>query len=118
VGRARRKVLLLALCQAALIGTAALMSTIGTLAGHASGSGSARQSRSASPPSAPAWPRANDFLIWTTVAVTSLSSGQLLHRHGWAAVLVTAAPLLGLAAAVLAALSISGRTAAPSPRQA
>jgi MFS family permease len=34
---------------------------------------------------------ANDFLIWTTVAVTSLSSGQLLHRHGWTAVLVTRA---------------------------
>src|SRR5262249_24004945 len=42
---------------------------------------------------------ANDFLIWATVAVTSLSSGQLLHRRGWAAVLVTAVPLLGLAAA-------------------
>jgi len=86
------------------------------------------------PPSAPAWPRAstrtyspdertraqatNDFLIWTTVAVTSLSSGQLLRRHGGAAVFVTAAPRPGLAAAALAALSISARTAAPSPRQA
>ena len=34
---------------------------------------------------------ANDFLIWATVAVTSLSSGQLLHRHGWTSILVTAA---------------------------
>ena len=44
---------------------------------------------------------ANDFLIWATVAVTSLSSGQLLHRRGWHAVVTTAAPLLGLAAAAL-----------------
>jgi predicted MFS family arabinose efflux permease len=59
---------------------------------------------------------ANDFAIWTTVAITSLSSGQLLHRLGWAAVLVTAGPLLGLAAAAL--LAASGRPAAPSPREA
>jgi predicted MFS family arabinose efflux permease len=61
---------------------------------------------------------ANDFLIWATVAVTSLSSGQLLHRHGWAAVLVTAAPLLGLAAAALVALSFSARIGSPAPREA
>ena len=35
VDRSRRNVLLLALCQAAFISTAALMATIGTLAGHA-----------------------------------------------------------------------------------
>src|SRR5262249_39124225 len=35
VDRSRLNVLLLALCQAAFISTAALMSTIGTLAGHA-----------------------------------------------------------------------------------
>jgi predicted MFS family arabinose efflux permease len=46
---------------------------------------------------------ANDFLIWATVAATSLSSGQLLHRHGWNAVVTTALPLLGLAAAALTA---------------
>jgi MFS family permease len=46
---------------------------------------------------------ANDFLIWATVAVTSLSSGQLLHRHGWHAVLTTAVPLLGLAVAAMLA---------------
>lgn len=47
---------------------------------------------------------ANDFLIWGTVAVTSLSSGQLLHHRGWNAVLATAVPLLALAvAAILAA---------------
>jgi MFS family permease len=42
---------------------------------------------------------ANDFAIWTTVAASSLSAGQLLHRHGWAAVVTTAVPLLGLALA-------------------
>jgi predicted MFS family arabinose efflux permease len=46
---------------------------------------------------------ANDFLIWATVAATSLSSGQLLHRHGWHAVVTTTLPLLGLAAAALLA---------------
>jgi MFS family permease len=61
---------------------------------------------------------ANDFLIWATVAITSLSSGQLLHRHGWTAILVTAAPLLALAAAALVALSISARVGSPSPREA
>ena len=61
---------------------------------------------------------ANDFLIWTTVAITSLSSGQLLHRHGWSAILVTAAPLLGLAAAALVALWLSARLGSASPRAA
>ncbi len=42
---------------------------------------------------------ANDFAIWATVAATSLSAGQLLHRHGWTAVVTTAIPLLGLAVA-------------------
>ncbi|MGH7322648.1 MAG: hypothetical protein ACRELA_23925 [Candidatus Rokuibacteriota bacterium] len=46
---------------------------------------------------------ANDFLIWATVAVTSRSSGQLLHYHGWQAVLTTAALLLGLAVAAMLA---------------
>jgi predicted MFS family arabinose efflux permease len=61
---------------------------------------------------------ANDFLIWTTVAVTSLSSGQLLHRHGWTAILVTAGPLLGLAAAALLAASIRAQARSPSTRPA
>jgi predicted MFS family arabinose efflux permease len=61
---------------------------------------------------------ANDFLIWATVAVTSLSSGQLLHRHGWAAILVTAGPLLALAAAALLVASIGVRGASPAPRDA
>ena len=61
---------------------------------------------------------ANDFLIWATVAVTSLSSGQLLHRHGWRAILVTAGPFLALAAAALLAAFLGARAAAPAPRDA
>src|SRR5262249_18822225 len=61
---------------------------------------------------------ANDVLIWTTVAVPSRPGGQPLHRHGWTAVLVTAAPLLGLAAAALATLSIPAKAGSPSPREA
>jgi hypothetical protein len=56
---------------------------------------------------------AYDFLIWSTVAVTSLSSGQLLPHHGWAALLSTAAPVLGLALAVMLAGS---RRAIPPAR--
>jgi predicted MFS family arabinose efflux permease len=61
---------------------------------------------------------ANDFLIWATVAVTSLSSGQLLHRHGWAAILVTAGPLLALAAAALLVAFLGARASSPAPRDA
>ena len=61
---------------------------------------------------------ANDFLIWTTVAVTSLSSGQLLHRHGWTAILATAGPLLALAAAALVAAARAARVPSPAPRGA
>ncbi len=61
---------------------------------------------------------ANDFLIWATVAMTSLSSGQLLHRQGWRSILVTAGPLLALAAAAIVIASIAARAAAPSPREA
>ena len=61
---------------------------------------------------------ANDFLIWATVALTSLSSGQLLHRHGWRSILVTAGPLLALATAAIVAASVAARAATPSPREA
>ena len=61
---------------------------------------------------------ANDFLIWTTVAITSLSSGQLLHRHGWRSILITAGPLLALAAAAILAAAIGARAATPAPREA
>src|SRR5262249_44193894 len=37
---------------------------------------------------------ANDFLVFGTAAVTSLSSGQLLHHKGWQIVLTTAAIML------------------------
>jgi MFS family permease len=60
---------------------------------------------------------ANDFLIWATVAVTSLSSGQLLHRQGWLAVLATAVPLLGLGAAGLLAGWGRGAPYLPGPRE-
>jgi MFS family permease len=42
---------------------------------------------------------ANDFLVFGTAAVTSLSSGQLLHHKGWQVVLATAAVMLLLALA-------------------
>ena len=42
---------------------------------------------------------ANDFLVFGTAALTSLSSGQLLHHRGWQVVLVTAAAMLLLALA-------------------
>ena len=57
---------------------------------------------------------ANDFLIWTTVAVTSLLSGQLLHRQGWTAILWAAGPLLALAAAGILAAWVSERARPPS----
>jgi len=40
---------------------------------------------------------ANDFLVFGTAALTSLSSGQLLHHRGWQVVLGTAAVMLLLA---------------------
>jgi MFS family permease len=57
---------------------------------------------------------ANDALVWTTVAVTSLSSGQLLHRHGWSAILVTAVPLLALAGTALFVTAWRARPPAPT----
>jgi len=37
---------------------------------------------------------ANDFMVFGTAALTSLSSGQLLHHKGWQVVLVTAVVML------------------------
>jgi predicted MFS family arabinose efflux permease len=37
---------------------------------------------------------ANDFLVYGTAAVTSLSAGQLLHRQGWQIVLITAVAMI------------------------
>jgi len=51
---------------------------------------------------------ANDFLVFGTAAITSLSSGQLLHHRGWQVVLVTAAVMMLLALAVSEAVQVSG----------
>jgi MFS family permease len=56
---------------------------------------------------------ANDFLVWATVGLTSFSSGQLLHRHGWPAVVATAAPLLVVALAAMAAGRVRARRRRP-----
>ena len=42
---------------------------------------------------------ANDFLVFGTAALTSLSSGQLLHHRGWQVLLMTAVAMLLLALA-------------------
>jgi MFS family permease len=42
---------------------------------------------------------ANDFLVFATAAVAALSSGQVLHRHGWHIVLGTAVLMLLIASA-------------------
>ena len=55
---------------------------------------------------------ANDFLVFGTAALTSLSSGQLLHHRGWQVVLVTAAVMLLLALA--GALLGASRAASPT----
>ncbi len=56
----------------------------------------------------------NDFLVFGTAAVTSLSSGQLLHHHGWHVVLGTSVVMLVVALA--AALWRESR-ATPAPRR-
>lgn len=57
---------------------------------------------------------ANDFLVFGTAALTSLSSGQLLHHRGWQVVLVTAAAMLLLALA--GALWRTSPAASPTAR--
>ncbi len=54
---------------------------------------------------------ANDFLVFFTVAVSSLSSGALLHRGGWVTILFLALPWLGLAAIATLVLMMSRRRA-------
>jgi predicted MFS family arabinose efflux permease len=56
---------------------------------------------------------ANDFLVFGTAAVTSLSSGQLLHHRGWQVVLVTAGVML---LAALAGSFWRPRAASPTER--
>jgi MFS family permease len=57
---------------------------------------------------------ANDFLVFGTSAVTSLSSGQLLHHRGWQVVLTTAAVML--LAALAGSLWRVSRAANPTGR--
>jgi MFS family permease len=54
---------------------------------------------------------ANDFLVFGTAAVTSLSSGQLLHHRGWQVVLATAAVMMLLA--LVGAIWRTSRAATP-----
>ena len=73
--------------------------------------GSSLVTKAYAPPERSRTQAANDFLVFGTAAVTSLSSGQLLHHRGWQVVLTTAAVML------LAALagSIWRVSRAPSP---
>jgi MFS family permease len=57
---------------------------------------------------------ANDFLVFFTVAVSSLSSGALLHRGGWITILMLALPWLGLAAIATLALMLARRRESPA----
>jgi hypothetical protein len=54
----------------------------------------------------------NDFLVFGTMAVGSVSSGQLLAAHGWAAVNLVVCPPVALAMTVLAASGLFRRRAA------
>jgi MFS family permease len=57
---------------------------------------------------------ANDFLVFGTAAITSLSSGQLLHHQGWQIVLVTAVVML--LAALAGSFWRAPRAASPTGR--
>ena len=57
---------------------------------------------------------ANDFLVFGTAAITSLSSGQLLHHRGWQVVLATAVVML-LAALAGSIWRVSRTAAATVP---
>jgi len=64
--------------------------------------GSALVTKAYTPPERARAQAANDFLVFGTAAVASLSSGQVLHHHGWHIVLATT--ILMLLAASAAAL--------------
>lgn len=57
----------------------------------------------------------NDFCVFGLVAVASVSSGQLLHWFGWAAVNLAMTPFLTLAAAALIWLALTMPRAATHP---
>jgi MFS family permease len=54
----------------------------------------------------------NDMMVFATVALTSLASGQLLEGLGWTAVNMALFPMLAVAAAALAWLVLRSRAAA------
>ena len=56
----------------------------------------------------------NDLMVFATVALTSLASGQLLEGFGWTAVNVALFPMLAVAAGALAWLVLKTRTMAPA----
>ncbi|MGQ0511636.1 MAG: MFS transporter [Betaproteobacteria bacterium] len=56
----------------------------------------------------------NDFVVFGTVAVASLSSGWLYHRYGWQVLNMAALPVLGLA--LLATLALLRRESAAAKR--
>jgi predicted MFS family arabinose efflux permease len=60
--------------------------------------GSALATKAYAPPERARAQAANDFLVFGTAAVASLSSGQVLHHHGWHIVLGTAVCMLVAAA--------------------
>lgn len=53
---------------------------------------------------------ANDFIVFTTVALASLSAGYLQHRYGWQAVNWGVVPLLSVILGSLGWLVMVGRT--------
>jgi MFS family permease len=61
--------------------------------------GSAMATRTHAPAERARAQGANEFLVFGTVALTSVASGQLLHGHGWHAVLAAALPMLLVALA-------------------
>jgi MFS family permease len=61
--------------------------------------GSAMLTRTYTPAERARGQGANELLVFGTVALTSLTSGQLLHHRGWHAVLGAAVPLLAAALA-------------------
>ncbi|MEM7444834.1 MAG: MFS transporter [Pseudomonadota bacterium] len=56
----------------------------------------------------------NDFIVFTTVACSSLASGALHHWFGWEAVVIGVTPLLAVAIAAVLYLHINRRLAAMS----
>ena len=56
----------------------------------------------------------NDFCVFATVAMASLSSGKLLHLVGWNAVNYALYPMIGVALMLLAWLALRKSENAPA----